>query len=270
MSKVKLLVFILAAAVCLSASPMVPAQARRSGALYRRPVELRLQATARRTFRNFQGTNGRWPAIYTENFYPIGWSKNGNFAYYAEPVDEACGCYFAKLFILDLKTDKVLWKFEHQGDSMEEDRKAGKPYSFATLWRANQKLFSDKLREHGIEPQWRTALLAFPATHQGDRLTAAFKAEERAGLDEDARLYGEIGHLDLKLNSRRSGSKTVLDYTYKQGDALPLDVGLLGYIKSPYEPRIAVVLMEIYRGWEGPPHTGTVMIAGAHLETGFR
>src|SRR5688572_4978733 len=48
--------------------------------------------------------------LMTENFYPIGWSRDGKFAYLVEPPDEACGCYFAEIVIVNLKTDKVLWQ----------------------------------------------------------------------------------------------------------------------------------------------------------------
>jgi hypothetical protein len=47
-------------------------------------------------------------------------------------------------------------------------------------------------------------------------------------------------------------------------------VGMVGYVKSPFEPRVAVILMEIYRGWEGPPNTGNVKIVGADLVSGFK
>jgi hypothetical protein len=243
------------------------AQSGKGGAPSYRPVELKLQAAARRNFKSYYK---QYPGqvFDTENFYPIGWSKSGNFAYYTEPVDEACGCYFAKLFIVDLKSDKVLWKFEHQGDDFESDKKAGKPYSFATMWRANQKLFSGKLREYGIEPQGRAALLSFPASYKGDVVTADFKTKEKEGLGDQA-IYGIVGNINLQLNSKRNGRKTVLDYSYKE-EGIPLYVGMVGYLKSPFEPRIAIILMEIYRGYEGPPNTGTVMIAGAHLETGFK
>ena len=40
--------------------------------------------------------------------------------------------------------------------------------------------------------------------------------------------------------------------------------------KSPFEPRIAVTLIEVYRGWEGPPYTGHIKIVGASLEAGFK
>jgi hypothetical protein len=245
------------------------AQSAKTAAPSYRPVELKLQGIAgRKMGKSPRGYPG--PAFYTENFYPIGWSKDGNFAYYVEPFDEACGCYFAKLFILDLKSDKVLWAFEHQGEDFESDKKEGKPYSFATMWRANGKLFSGKLKEYGIEPQGRTTLLSFPASYKGDALTVDLKAKERDGLTEEDRIYGVVGSLNLQLLSKRNGKKTILDYTYKKDDGLPLDVGTVGYLKSPFEPRIAIIMMEIYRGYEGPPNTGTVKIAGAHLETGFK
>jgi hypothetical protein len=265
----KLLTIILL--VAAFAMPSLPGQGQtgQTGAVYNRPVEVKLQATARRLFRSYYK---EYPgqAFYTENFYPIGWSKDGNFAYYVEPVDEACGCYFARLFILDLKTDKVLWKFEHEGDSFEEEKEAGKPYTFSALWRANQKMFSDKLREHGIEPQGRSGLQLFPASYKGDLLTADLKTKNKVGLGEDARIYGVVGKLNLEINSKRNGKKTVLDYSYKGEDGLPLYVGMVGYVQSPFEPRIAVILMEIYRGYEGPPNTGTIKIVGANLATGFK
>lgn len=269
MIKGKLLSHILLVVACAMTSLPGRAQGVKTNAVYNRPVELKLQATTRRLFRDYQK---EYPgqAFYTESFYPIGWSKDGNFAYYVEPVDEDCGCYFANLVILNLKTDKVLWAFEHRGDGTEEDMKAGKPYSLITLWRANRKLFSDKLREHNIEPQGRAALLSFPANYRGDILTADFKAERQPGLGEDARIYGVVGKLTLHLNSKRSGKKTILEHSYKPDDLLPLYVGMVGYVKSPFEPRIAVILMEIVRGWEGPPNTGSVKIVGANLATGFK
>ncbi len=51
---------------------------------------------------------------------------------------------------------------------------------------------------------------------------------------------------------------------------MPLYLGMLGYLKSPLEPRVAIILIEIYRGYEGPPHVGSVKIVGASLDKNFR
>jgi hypothetical protein len=242
-------------------------QSNLTRAFYNKPVELKLERSIKKRFRPYyrQPTGAHF---IPEGFYPIGWSRDGKFAYYLEPVDEACGCYFAQLFILDLKTDEVLWSFDYSSEGTEEAEQEGKPDSLATLWKANLQLFSDKLREHAIEPQARFSLLSFPVNHKGQLITARLRTAEEKGLTEDERLYGSIGKATLQLNSSRRGKKTVLDHSYSKGR--PLYVGMLGYLKSPFEPRIAVVLMKVMRGWEGPPHTGEVQIVGASLENGFR
>ena len=87
-------------------------------------------------------------------------------------------------------------------------------------------------------------------------------------MSKDDRIYGDVARVRVELTSRQNGKKTVLDEKYPE--AMPLYVGMLGYLKSPLEPRIAIILVEIYRGYEGPPHVGNVMIAGAALDKNFR
>jgi hypothetical protein len=60
----------------------------------------------------------------------------------------------------------------------------------------------------------------------------------------------------------------VLDQKY--AEAMPIYVGMLGYLRSPVEPRVAIILVEMYRGYEGPPHVGSVKIVGAALDKNFR
>jgi hypothetical protein len=247
----------------------LPGRARSvpQGAVYNQPAELKLEAIAKRRFTSYRRQRPG-EDFGAESFYPIGWSKDGNFAYYVEPVDEACNCYFARLDILDLKTDKVLWSFDYDSEFIDEEMKKQRPWSFDTLWKANQKLFSDKLREHGIEQQGRFQLLSFPIAYKGDQLTADLKTKNKEKATEEESWYGIINKATLQMTSKSQGRKTILEQSYPE--AMPLYVGVVGYVKSPFEPRIAVILMEITRGYEGPPHTGQVKIAGAHLETGFK
>lgn len=231
-----------------------------------RPSEVKLN---RATWRNFGSYRRQRPGeqFMVGGFFPIGWSKDGKFAYYFEPVDEACDCYFANFYIIDLKSDKILWSFDYDGSFAEDPKKEGKPQDLNSLWRANARLFSEKLKEHAIEAQRRFTLLSFPLLHQGDRLTAQLTTKEKPGLKEEERLYGVVDKATLQLTSRRNGTKTILDQSF--GDLRPLYVGMIGYLKSAFEPRIAVVLIEVYRGYEGPPHVGEVKIVGASLNTGF-
>lgn len=258
-----ILVVVVVALVC----PPSRGQSNVTGAFYNKPAELKLEPTTRRHFSSYRRQSPGEDFAF-EGFYPIGWSRDGKFAYYFEPDGGDCDCYLARLLILDLKVDKVLWSFDYDSDSLEDAQKEGKPYSFDTLWVANQQLFSEKLRENGIAPQTKFLLSAFPIHYKGDRLTASLRTRQKPGLTEEERHYGIVGRATLQLTSSRNGTKTILDHSYPE--TLPLYVGLVGYLKSPFEPRIAATLIEIYRGWEGPPHTGHTKIVGANLETGFK
>ena len=244
------------------ASFPVTAQSNTPGRLFSQPVELRAARSLRRVFPGFYGKSFPQEALITENFFPIGWSKDGKLAYYTEPGDEACGCYFGHLTILDTVNDKVLWSFKYDGI---DDQETPKYKAITDLWRKNQKLFSGKLNQYGIIPQGRFALLTFPINHAGDQLRANLKLEE--SKDDESRLYGPIKKVTLQISSR-GGTKTVHEESYPEYG--PLDVKVLGYLKSPYEQRVAIILLGVQRGYEGPPHVTNVTIVGSSLTTGFK
>jgi hypothetical protein len=227
---------------------------------FKNPVAVKLRVNRGDYNRNSIGGN-----FEVENFYPVGWSKDGKFAYYIEPVDEACGCYFGKLVIVDLKNDTTVWQFDYTSEDETENSK--KPTTLAALWATNRKLFSTKLNENKIEPQRIARLLPFPIIYKTDRMTANLNVE-RKPVSKDDRIYGDVARARVEVTSRQNGKKTVLDEKYPE--AMPLYVGMLGYLKSPLEPRVAIVLIEIYRGYEGPPHVGNVKIVGASLDKNFR
>jgi hypothetical protein len=223
---------------------------------FKNPVEVKLKVDRRDYDRN--GIGG---AFEIENLYLVGWSGDGKFAYYVEPVDEACGCYFGKLVIMDLKSDAVLWQFDYTSEDPAEGE-SKKPKSLAALWDANRKLFSGKLKENNIEPQRPIRVLSFPITYRTDRVTTNFLIKRKSMSEED-RIYGDIADVRLHLVSRKNGKKTIFHREYSE--AKPLYVGIAGYLKSPLEPRVAIILIEIYRGYEGPPHVGAVTVVGASL-----
>ncbi len=241
----------------------VSAQVSTPGRLFSQPVELRAVRSLRKIFPGYYGTSFPQEVLITENFFPIGWSKDGKFAYYTEPGDEACGCYFGQLIILDTVNDKELWLFKYDG---LDDQDNPKYRAITDLWRKNRKLFSDKLNQYGIIPQGRFGLLRFPLNHAGDQLRANLKIEENK--DEETRYYSKIKKATLQISSRRGGAKTVHEESYPEYG--PLDMEVLGYLKSPYEQRVAIILLGVWRGYEGPPHTTHVNVVGASLTTGFK
>lgn len=259
------ILFILTVFVCTAGTFPSRAQNGVPNGPYRNPSEVSIDRLVRKTFRDYFPRGG-YEQLGAESFFPIGWSKDGKFAFYTEPVDEACHCYFAELYILDLKNDKILWSINYNSDFLDEAKKEKRPYSLETLWQSKRELFSENLNKHQIEPQGRLAVLSFPLTYNGDRLSTNMSIVENP--DEESRPYGVVRKATLQLRSKRSGKKTLSEKSY--AEAMPLDVRVLGYIKSPFEERIAVVLLEVFRGYEGPPHTGHIKIVGASLNTGFK
>lgn len=198
----------------------------------------------------------------TASFYPIGWSRDGKFAYYVEPPDEACGCYFAEIVIQDLVTDKIVWSDKYSSDILDKPEDE----TLDTFWAKKQKAYSAKLNQYGIEPidGWR---LSFPSIEfDGDVLTP--KVAVRIKTDDDLEVIGDV---TVSLESKRRGSKVVLRDVYRKGEVSGFrNAEIAGMLKSPFVDRIAIIIVKEYRGWEGPPNITGVKVSGASLKTGFK
>jgi len=201
-----------------------------------------------------------------EAFYPIGFSKSGKFAYYVEPVDEACGCYFAELVIQDLRTDKVLWK--HEYESEPTDVIEGKLTPLPTIkehWSKNKAMFSRKLAEHGIVAQDQFTLEE-SIKYRSDLFTPKLDLKI-----EKEDVYSVDGNLNLLMVSQEKGSKSIYRRKYRADDYSGFRTAeVSGVLKSPFGSESAVVLVELIRGWEGPPNVTEIKIVGADLTTRFR
>src|SRR6187401_1753231 len=147
----------------------------RSQTNYSQPRAISFDRILRQTFPQYYG-HQEYQQLLPEAFYPTGWSRDGKFAYYIEPPDEACGCYFAELVIQDLRTDKEVWKFKNDPESRTNAKGEILEDDMRRLWRRNQKLFSSKLREHGIIPLARFVLLGRNFTVGGKTYTTKLTA----------------------------------------------------------------------------------------------
>jgi hypothetical protein len=234
---------------------------------YLTPRSVSFERFARRTFKKYYGP-AEYNSLLIEGFYPIGWSRDGKFAYYVEPVDEACGCYFAELVIQDLRTDKVLWRFKNDPDSWVDKEGAPLPDDIRKVWKRNERTFAEKLREHGIVQVARFTLL--PSTFISGGKEYRAKVTAIRGDDPDG--MNRIQKVALDLTSPPLGNKTLYNAEYKNDEMYvsPLDVAVAGAYKSPFENRAAIVLVNVQRGWEGPPHAVNISVIGANLASGFR
>lgn len=235
---------------------------------YEPPRELKIAAAVRKTFPGYYGSKFRYSQLENQKFYPIGWSRDGKFAYYYEPVDEACGCYFANLVIQDMRTDKVVWEFEYDQGKLIDDKGEMPPEdNIRKLWAKNRKLFSEKLAENKIVAGSAFQLMGKTFTSSGRSYTAKSSIKMGKNSDDDDR----VSIFDITLSTPGLGSKKIytLDNTKAEYNNT-LDARVMGAIRSPYENRVAIISIEVGRGWEGPPHNGNIIIAGADLTGGFR
>lgn len=233
----------------------VSAQIKKSNSLYDAPARLMFPGDEK------EQAEMESADLLRAHFYPIGWSKDGKLAYYVEPPDEACDCYFADLVVQDLRTDKVLWQRRY--DSGNEPENAPR-VTLATYWKKNQKEFSRRLAQYGIVAQNKFALTNAPFEYQTDLLTP--KVDVNLTVEEDT----VAGDVILRLLSKNKGSKTIYREIYKKGYDSIRGAEIAGVLLSPFDARAAVIMVETHRGWEGPPNVTHINIVGASLINGFR
>ena len=149
-------------AAILIGQTFVAAQKPKSVSIYNAPKQLMLKGD------DVPEDVDHTKFVLREKFYPIGWSKDGKFAFYTEPADEACGCYFAELIIQDLRTDKVLWRKDYSSENGGAD-------TLRKYWAKNQKEFSRKLAQYGIKAEKTLTLSESPVQYQKDVLTPEIK-----------------------------------------------------------------------------------------------
>ncbi|MDQ3711739.1 MAG: hypothetical protein M3388_05920 [Acidobacteriota bacterium] len=180
------------------------------------------------------------------------------FAYYVEPADEACGCYFAQLIIQDLRTDKILWERSYNSDENSDE-------TLKKYWAKNRREFSRKLTQYGIQAQNQFALQSSAIKYQQDVLTP----EVKVGITVKDAFY-ITGNIVVQLISKEKGRKTLYEKKFdtKKTESFR-EAEISGSLLSPFEPRAAIVMIQTHRGYEGPPNITRIRIVGTTLTTGF-
>ena len=183
---------------------------------------------------------------------PIGWSKDGNFAYITEPADEACGCYRMTITIQDMDTNEKLWTWDFE--SMDYEK------TLEDIWEEKSEMFHSKLNKHNIIPQDNFNIKPREFTYNGDK----YKIQLNKVTQKDP--YYNIEKVikgDISIKGP-NGKKHVKTYE-ESGSPMILGAVIQGHFKSPYEEKIAVIYKRERKGYEGPPHVVTFKIAGTSL-----
>ncbi len=197
------------------------------------------------------------PNLIETAFYPLGFSKDGKFAYIIIPPDEAQGFLTVNLIVQNLVNDHIIFKKKYQFDDFDNNGLAtNQPTNFKEfILRYKNKIEQIKKRYH-IASQSPFFISCFNDL----KLTA-----KRTFQDQDG-LGNFLSHFNLKMHNKAGESKTIYNEAI---NGYTLNTAIAGFFASPYEERVAIVLLNIRRGWEGPPNTTTITIVGASLTSGF-
>ncbi|MCK5536373.1 MAG: hypothetical protein KAI79_06065 [Bacteroidales bacterium] len=186
---------------------------------------------------------------------PIGWSEDGMFAYVLEPADEACGCYFLKLHIQNLKSDKIEWSFNYDKEIKNNE------ITIDSVWKNNDSLFTAKLNEYKIIQNKRFYLKTSNINNKGKNYFFNFKKETEF---DDQYQIDWIVSSRLELTEQNDPENSLFSYKETAYEYI-LNTGLSGYLHSPYEDRVAFVIWQARWGYEGTPYVVNFKIIGTKL-----
>ena len=191
-----------------------------------------------------------------DKFRPIGWSANGKFAYISEPADEACGCYFFELKIVDTRSDKIVYEFVHNDEGTGE--------TLSSMWDKHYKEFEAKLWENEIVQGPRIEMLNEEFSYNDKNFGLKLKVDRKKDQDFQVEL---VKHYSLNIIS--GNAKKQLANANTDSISAIVNMSVAGVLQNPYEARVAVLLQEENLGYEGPPNVLKLRIIGAALDKGF-
>ncbi len=196
--------------------------------------------------------------VITDKFYPIGWSKTGNFAYIIEPADEGLGNYIMGIVIVNLVSDKVLWDWYSDPIVEEEVYRED-------LWKKHYNEFKQKLNKNGIIQVRNIKLQENYFTYEKKDFSVRLETKTKKDPDMNIDL---VNRSKIFLKSTKEGEKLMAEVKYE--DSMILGQQISGCLISPFEDRIVVILKNERWGYEGPPNVVEYEVFGANLSTGFK
>lgn len=198
--------------------------------------------------------------MQSPDLWVLGWSKNGKFAYVLSDDTGESGDRRYHFVLMDLRTDKRIASADATvpGDNP--------PTVIETL--EKKKAFLAALNANAIVPD-PDADLSWAPVKVGSS-TVDVSLERTPASEPDAFGRTHVARWAVILKGDK-GKKKVFE-TSRDGtgpDAGPLQVGFMGYFRSPHEARIAIVLGEEHPSIEGVTIVD-LRVIGAALTTGFK
>ena len=204
---------------------------------------------------NISGLKNKPYAIEAE-LYPLGFSKDSSFAYLVIPPDEARDFLIVEVHVQNLINNKTVFYKQYDFDKINKLPK-DYPFDFDSFIKKYQKDIDAILKKHQIPEQE----LSFETKIKPLLLSK----EKHFSTTNDMGPF--LDKLTVTMTNKKHQRKTIFNkklakYTY--------DSAIAGYFKSPFEDRIALILLSMQRGWEGPPHISYFTLIGASLSKGFQ
>ena len=195
--------------------------------------------------------------VLVDKFYPIGFSKNGNFAYIVEYADEGLGNYMFGLVITNLVNNEEVW-------SWFTDPIVDKQLYREETWQKNYKTFKDKMNKYGLTQIRNIKMRDLYFSHSGNDFVVRLETKTQKDPDLNIDL---VSKSDIFIKSPQLGEKHIISIDYEF--SMYLGQQLAGCIISPFEDRVVIVLKNERWGYEGPPNVVEFEIYGTNLTTGF-
>jgi hypothetical protein len=196
--------------------------------------------------------------VVPDKLYPIGWSKNGNFAYLIEPADEALGNYMAGVVVVSLVSDEVLWSW-YTDPIVDEDLYR------EDVWQKHYDDIKKHLNKYGIIQQRSFDLMDTYFTYDKKDYIVRLETEKIKDPDMGINI---ISKSKLFIKSPQLGEKQIAEKNYETSMILGQQIS--GCLLSPYEDRVAIIVKSERWGYEGPPNVVEFEVFGANLSTGFK
>ena len=204
------------------------------------------------------------PRFLADRIYVLGRSAT-RIAYVKDPADEACGCYTPEIVVLDLTTNDVVWKDSY--DSGELDPKnTSQLKNLDQLWRARGADWEHHIAEHGVTLDRAAAMHAIPTG--GAAIPRVEIRSEKVG-ESSPEGYAHLTAYSVDLVSSSATTLIAMSRSPVSEYNL-LDVSVLGYVPLLGDPRVAVLVLEERRGWEGTPTVMRLRFVGADIHDALR
>ncbi len=200
-----------------------------------------------------RGTHG----FNYDKFYPIGWSKDGKFAYIKEPADEGSGFYLFEIIILDIVNNKLVWSWKPE--ELEEG-------SMQATWKENYDLFAQHLNEAEITQTKDFKMEPTTTSYKGNDYEIVMETSTEVDPDYGVDLIKEI---EINLQSGELGVKQILSEKTDSRDYI-LSAYIPGFLLSQHDDRIVVICQKERIGAGGPPNIVFFEIIGSDLIRGFK